>query len=444
MPIPNPAQLNDIPVNLGPGVPPTAIDSEVDRLHNRISWNARGARNLLLVADVDGLGLLINTHPVARDVSTGFFPNQAEWGLINDPISGGFTVGLYFNKSIGGAQVIMEIDPAQIPPIAPTETFAAYGLSQDADIDYWLLDGWERLGQDNPMIMYVRVQAGRPYMLGRVYFCDLTGSLTGSTTERLVPNYDLYISNTTARAIRVVPEYPAAIQIKYVWPSGGYDPTGNPNQTPSEWALRWQQMGDPASYFDFTPFHINPGSDEVLGVGVEKLTLINPIAQPAGEGYFVYVVRRDSGPYDYIDFYIFDYDSSVPGNSTELLRGSVQIPLLGPGSSFSFFGDDESYIDPAGNPCIALTLIQSADYNPNTDPGVVCVFEFAYMNLTTPGVTAVDSSFTVVTPNNAGSVPRKDPETLTVEDTPGVFKVYIFNREHDGNKWVLHRTLAWI
>ncbi len=150
------------------------------------------------------------------------------------------------------------------------------------------------------------------------------------------------------------------------------------------------------------------------------------------------------GPHDYIDFYIFDYDHSVPGNSTELLGGSVQIPLLGPGSSFSFFGDDESYIDPTGNPCIALTLIQSAAGNPNNDPGVVCVFEFAYMNLTTPDVTAVDSSFTVVTPNNAGSVPpRKDPETLTVEDPPGVFKVYIFNREYDGNKWVLHRTLAW-
>ncbi len=440
MPIPTSTQLEDIPVPLPQQLPPGVRDSEVDRQNCRISWNAASANNPVVVAKVNRSGMPKKGTIVAVGASLGF-PNMAEWGLINNPNGAGYVMGLYFNKNLGGTEVIMEIDPAQPPLSQPVPTFAAYPpLQQDPNCDYWLVDGWE--GLNAPMVLYVRVKAGADYRFGRLMFCDLTGSVTGLQGERVVPNFDAYYSNTTNRAMRVVPEHPATIQIKYTWPLGIFDPFNFPDQTPSAWELRWQDLRDPAAHFTFTPLHSNSGPDVVIGVGVQKLNQLNPNVQPAGDGYFVYVLRRDQTLSDYIDFYIFDYHPNDLAASAELLRGTVPLPPLGPHEAYRWIGDDESYIDPMGNPCIALTLMDRPG-NPNSDPGVVCVFKFAYMDLAGPVVQPADTSFTVVTPAGSPVSPRKDPETLTVVDPNGDFWVYIFNREYENGDWRLHRTLAW-
>jgi len=283
------------------------------------------------------------------------------------------------------------------------------------------------------------------------------------------------LENTRNRAIRIVEEYPSVVFPLYTFD----DPLG----PPSGWQVVWRVLDeDPNNRFanglHWFPIGTvrNAVTDKVVGVGVVRVTAHNAHGYDWAAGkdaYFIYVLRRHADEsvghvsvVDHIDLYVFEYDHAVRASSRMVVgpnaggvlllkEVSFQVPVVSAGPpprTHAGLGDDENYLDPDGNPCIALSMVRTPLDNPNEKEGAICVFQFHYSDYAgdiAPPVCTLDMLTPTGPAPDVVAAPRKDPEVVPLKDQSGtITKIYIYNRERQAlddpaADWELHRTLAW-
>ena len=445
------------------------VETVADGNQPRILWT-NGESQYLFYSDLDGNGDLVQGTKLVRpsapynDFATGVdtFPNGAEWGRrwwtphgpTRSQYGGATPMGCYYTKWREGelAEILFIV-----PPASPAVVVVSV-----PDFDAWLFDAW-RVPALAGWLVYSRVDRGYdPVEHGEMNVFDPSD---GSSTA--IPNLPTTVSNTTSRVFRIVEEHLAVVMGRSLsifarsaprrplqdLSVGDYDLGGE------RWQLAWQSLDPMHAGISLPIGPAWPTSQyELRGVGVRKLTVQAYAAanRYTYEGYFVYGLRRELVPNsgdppvavaDTIDYYVIDYDSSVPRLRVIASGRALVPPLPGPdGMIFAGIGDDENYIDPDGNPCIALALVQTPNDSANTSRGVIAVFT-AYYAAPEPG--GSPHTFHVLTPSGVANPerPRKDPEPVTV-GSPST--VYIYHRElaNPGSdpalrQWELHRTLAW-
>lgn len=470
MPTP-PAALREDPVSL---ISSDVRDTEVDLENNRLCWTGGGARNPLTVGRVDPGAEVVDQREIENDIGSDTainFPNGAEWGRL---ASG--RIGIYFSRrydpdpdpGLMTAARVYAIDPESPGPDGTPEEVPV--IDQSPTYDCWLNDAWEGLRPGAPLISFARAPLGEdPLLNGELFVHDSTGAWL-PTTNQTIPNYAVYLDNTTNRAIRVVPEFPSMVFTHYRRDGRLYDPAdGLP---PDKWQFIWQHLNESLpgqfagqqSYFRLGVVR-DAAVHKVVGVGVVKLPTPNPHGHGfTGHGYCLYVLRREVTPSsdgsgvaqrEFIDFHIFDYDDQNPARSREILSHSEPVPPISVGVDpdsgaplvFRGIGDDESYVDPDGNPCIALAMVREIDNNPSVQAGTLVAVTLDYMGYSGSRPSDVSPTVTFDNLSPPRRVARKDPEVVPVTDADGRTQVYIFNRERPaGNStapWSLTRTLVW-
>lgn len=404
-----PSPLEEVMVPAPPG---NLIDHEIDRQNKRVV-TAEGGAQELLVGNFVGATV---SWPAANPVDTGATPGGGNGGH-EFGMGPGVDIGVFYNKQPAGLSEIWYIDQL----VGPALVIA----NPNPGGELFIMDGWE--GLTYPLVL--ASTQNTPTLGLPLWVYDDTNSVWPPATGKVhqVPNYAAYFTNTVARPIRVVPEFPATVQVQNV---------GN------LWWPRWQQLDD-LPHFSATDSFFEtfvadcaaiPGTEyddtveELRGVGVERVEHVGTV-----HTYFIYVVRREvASPYDdTIDWFLFEYDTASPTTSFVSDCGTVPFDHAVFGS-FTNIGDDESYIDPDGNPVVALSVVESDVLGNPGDPNV----QNGAIGTMTVRL-GIASDYAMLTPGGAAAGPRKDPESIVVGTD-----VYIFHRYKSGagGNWRLRRT----